>query len=199
MAVDYFLKIDGIQGESADDKHKNDIELQSWSWGAQNVGTFAAGGGGGAGKVNVGDFVVMKYIDKASPKLIEACTTGKHISSATLYCRKAGGTQQEYLKITLTDVLVSNYETHGAMAGRRQHSPASTRTMTGTTTTTTSSSSPAAAPGAAAPGSGGVPVPLEQFSLNFSKIEYEYKEQDSKGGLKGPVKTVWDVKANKAS
>ncbi len=184
MAVDYFLKIDGIQGESADDKHKNEIELHSWSWGASNVGTSSSGGGGGAGKVNVGDFMLMKNTDKSSPKLIEACTTGKHISSVVLVCRKQGGSQQEYLKITLTDVLVAGYDTHGGiLTGRRQHGAVN---------------SPArgATPGVATQAP---PVPMEQFSLNFSKIEYEYKEQDSQGNLKGPVKTVWDVKANKPS
>jgi type VI secretion system secreted protein Hcp len=188
MAVDYFLKLDGIQGESQDDKHKNEIELHSWSWGASNMGTSASGGGGGAGKVSVSDFMVLKYIDKASPKLLEACTTGKPISSAVLYCRKQGGSQQEYLKITLTDVLVSGYDTQtGQSAGRRNHGANITTSRSNTQHNV--ANEPQWVP----------PVPMEQFSLNFSKIECEYKEQDNKGGLKGPVKTVWDVKANKAS
>ena len=50
-AVDYFLKIDNIPGESEDDKHKSEIQLESWRIGATQSGTFASGGGGGAGKV----------------------------------------------------------------------------------------------------------------------------------------------------
>ncbi len=120
MAADYFLKIDGIPGESADDKHKNEIEIESFSWGAANQGTSSSGGGGGAGKVKMGDFAITKYIDKSSPKLIEACTTGKHISSAILVCRKQGGSQQEYMKVTLTDILVSGYSTGGGLCRERR-------------------------------------------------------------------------------
>ena len=183
MAVDFFLKIDGIQGESQDDKHKDEIEIDSFSWGATNQGTSAAGGGGGAGKVNIGDFVVVKHVDKSSPKIVEACHAGKHISSAILVCRKQGGGQQEYLKITLTDVLVSGYDTlSGMVTGRRQHEPV--RTQSGAVAT-------------AATGALAVPIPMERLSLNFGKIEYEYREQDSKGNLAGPVKTGWNVKQNK--
>jgi type VI secretion system secreted protein Hcp len=186
-SADYFLKIDGIPGESQDDKHKGEIELDSFSWGASNVATSASGGGGGAGKVKFDDFVIWKPIDVSSPKLIEACTTGKHISSAVLYVRKQGGTQQEYVKVTLTDVLVSNYDLgSGALVGRRQHSALSASSRSNTQHNV-ALDDPAS------------PVPMEEISLNFSKIEYEYREQDNKGGLKGPVKTVWDVKANKAS
>lgn len=189
MAVDYFLKIDGIQGESQDDKHKNEIELMSFSWGAANTGTSASGGGGGAGKVSIQDFVVMKHVDKASPKLLEACNTGKHISSVVLCARKQGGTQEEYLKITLTDVLVSGYDTQtGAYAGRRQHGAISTSSRSNTQHNV-AMNEPHWVP----------PVPAEEIKLNFGKIEYEYREQDSKGGMKGPIKMTWNVKANKAS
>lgn len=113
-AVDYFLKVDGIQGESQDDKHKNEIQLESWSFGAAQSGSFAQGGGGGAGKVNMQDFHFVKRIDKAGPLLLKACATGQHIKTAILTCRKAGGSQQEYMKATLSDVLVSSYHTSGS-------------------------------------------------------------------------------------
>ena len=106
-AVDYFLKIDGIDGESADSKHKGEINLQSWSWSEHQSGAHAAGGGGGAGKVSMADFHFTMHVNKASPKLMLACATGEHIKKATLVCRKAGKEQQEYLKITFDDVLVS--------------------------------------------------------------------------------------------
>ena len=113
-AVDYFLKIDGIKGESKDDKHKDEIHLESWSFGANNTGTYSSGGGGGAGKVTMQDFNFTKRIDASGPKLFLACAQGEHIKSALLTCRKAGKDQQEYLKITFSDVLVSNYNTSGS-------------------------------------------------------------------------------------
>ena len=97
-AVDFFLKLDGIDGESVDDKHKGEIEITSWSWGV-NQTSHAGGGGGGAGKSVPLDFTFGHRIDKASPKLMLACATGQHIKQATLTCRKAGGQQQEYIKI----------------------------------------------------------------------------------------------------
>ena len=115
--VDYFLKIDGIDGESTDSKHKGEIELESWSWGATNAGSHGSGGGGGAGKVAMQDFhFVMKH-NKASPKLMLACATGEHFKKVTLTVRKAGKDQQEYFKVTLSDVLVSSYQTGGSGHG----------------------------------------------------------------------------------
>src|SRR5436309_5810071 len=100
--VDYFLKIKGIDGESHDSKHKGEIDLESWSWGETQTGSHGGGGGGGAGKVAVQDFHFVMKMNKASPKLMLACATGEHIGEALLACRKAGGTQQEYLHIKFT-------------------------------------------------------------------------------------------------
>jgi type VI secretion system secreted protein Hcp len=113
-AVDYFLKVDGIDGESTDDKHKNEIDLESWSWGETNAGTSRAGGGGGAGKVVMQDFHFVMKVNKATPKLMLACATGQHIKEAKLVCRKAGGDQQEYMTIKFSDLLVSSYQTGGS-------------------------------------------------------------------------------------
>src|SRR5437660_875330 len=106
-AVDYFLKIEGIEGESADAKHKAEIQVLSFSFGANQAGTHAFGGGGGAGKVQMQDFHFMMNVNKATPKLMLACASGEHIKSAILVCRKAGKEQQEYLKVTFTDLLIS--------------------------------------------------------------------------------------------
>jgi type VI secretion system secreted protein Hcp len=114
MAVDYFLKIDGIPGESTDNKHKNEIDILSWSWGESNSGSHAYGGGGGAGKVALNDFSFTMNVNKASPKLFLSCANGSHIKEALLICRKAGKEQQEYLKIKFTDLLVSSYQTGGS-------------------------------------------------------------------------------------
>lgn len=160
MAVDYFLKIDGIDGESADSKHKSEIDLESWSWGEAQQGTGSFGGGGGAGKVSMQDFHFVMKVNKASPKLLLACASGQHIKTGVLTCRKAGKDQQEYLKITMSDLLVASFQTGGSAAA--------------------------------------TDIPLDQISLNFSKIEYEYKAQKADGTLDGAIKAGWDVKANKA-
>jgi len=112
--VDYFLKLDGVEGESTDEKHAKEIELESWSFGATNAGSFSSGGGGGTGKVQMNDFHIVKKTDKASAKLFTACCVGEHLKTATLVCRKAGKEQQEFLTIILTSVLVSSYQTGGS-------------------------------------------------------------------------------------
>ena len=118
-ASDYFLKIDGVDGESKDDKHKGEIDIMSWSFGASQSGSMAGGGGGGAGKVVMNDFTFEKSIDKSTPKLFEALATGKHMKEVKLTMRKAGGDQQEYLTITFTDVLISSYSTGGSSSADR--------------------------------------------------------------------------------
>jgi type VI secretion system secreted protein Hcp len=117
-AFDYFLKIDGIQGESVDAKHKGEIDVLSWSWGETQETTAPHGGGGGAGvgKVAMTDLHVSARISKASPKLLLACAAGTHIKDAVLSGRKAGKGQQEFLTFSLSDVLVSGYQTGGATA-----------------------------------------------------------------------------------
>jgi type VI secretion system secreted protein Hcp len=113
-AVDYFLKIDGIQGESRDDRHKDEIDIESFSWGETQSGTLAVGGGGGSGKVSMQDFHFAMPVNKASPALFLACAQGDHIKNAILTCRKAGKDQQEFLKVTMNDVLVSSFQIGGA-------------------------------------------------------------------------------------
>ena len=113
-AVDYFLKIDPIKGESQDDKHKDEIQLESWSWGVTNAGTGEAGGGSGAGRSALQDVSFTAKMGKHSPKLFLACATGQLIDKGVLTCRKAGKDAQEYLKITLNKVFVSSYQTGGS-------------------------------------------------------------------------------------
>jgi type VI secretion system secreted protein Hcp len=154
--VDYFLKIDGVEGESTDERHKGEIEILSFSWGETQTGTMTRGGGGGAGKVSMQDFHFTMAMNKASPMLFLKCATGEHIKQAVLTARKAGGDQQEYLKVTLTDVLITSYQTNGS--GDQ---------------------------------------PIDSISLNFAKIEFEYKPQKPDGTLDAPVKAGYDLKANK--
>ena len=117
MAVDLFLKIDGIAGESVDKAHKDEIELESFSWGETNEGAGPGGGGGGAGKVQIQDLHFVARVNKASPTLMLACATGKHLKQAVLTARKAGKGQQEFLIFKFSDLLVSSYQLGGSAHG----------------------------------------------------------------------------------
>lgn len=114
MAVDMFLKIGDIKGESSDAKHKEEIDVLAWSWGLSQSGSMHSGGGGGGGKASVQDLSFTKWVDKASPNLMKFCCSGKHFPSATLVVRKAGDKPLEYLKVTMEDVLISSVSTGGS-------------------------------------------------------------------------------------
>ena len=108
MASDIFAKIGDIKGESLDDKHKDEIEVLSWSWGVTNAAPpDGGGGGGGAGKASFHDLSFTHEIDKASPVLMKGCATGQHLKEATITRRKAGKGQQEFLIIKMNDVLIT--------------------------------------------------------------------------------------------
>jgi type VI secretion system secreted protein Hcp len=113
MAVDIFLKLDGVKGESRDKAHSNEIDILVWSWSMSQSGTTHMGGGGGGGKVAVGDLHFTHYIDNASPTLTKFCCNGKHISKGTLVVRKAGEKPLEYLKIDLEEIIVTSISTGG--------------------------------------------------------------------------------------
>jgi type VI secretion system secreted protein Hcp len=115
--VDWFLKLDKIQGESTDDRHKGEIEVMSWSWGVSQATSAGPGGGPRASKPCVADFAFTKLIDKSTPQLIGNAATGLHIANGILIGRKAGKEQQEFLKIELKDVLVSSFQTGGSGGG----------------------------------------------------------------------------------
>lgn len=182
--ADYFLKIDGVDGESTDSKHKGEIEIESFSWGATNNASAAhsGGGGGGAGKVSVQDFhFVMRY-NKASPKLFLGATSGKHFAKAVLTVRKAGKEQTDFLKWTLSDCLVSSYQTGAtsvavpeSVAGAEEPSPevAAVRNTS--------------------------PVPVDEFSFDFAKLEVSFQTQNADGGLGSPETAGWDFKSQKST
>jgi type VI secretion system secreted protein Hcp len=114
MALDMFLKMTEIGGESVDRTHKGEVDILAWSWGASQSGTTHTSTGGGAGKVNVQDISVTKWIDKSSPVLLMHVCTGKHIPECLLTVRKAGDKPLEYLKITLTDCIITSLSTGGS-------------------------------------------------------------------------------------
>ena len=107
MAQDIFLKLDGIEGESQDAKHKDEIEVLNWNWRMSQSAAMHAGSGGGAGKAEIGDLQFEHRLDRASPNLMRMCLTGKHIAKAALTVRKAGGDPLDYLKLTMDDVLIT--------------------------------------------------------------------------------------------
>ncbi len=157
-AVDYYLKIKGIDGESQSKGHENEIDVESFSWGETQSGGHAYGGGGGAGKVVMQDFHFTMRVNKASPKLLLMCASGEHIPEAVLTCRKAGGTQQPFFTIKMLDLLVSSYQVGGS--------------------------------------GGSDIVPMDQISLNYSKIEIGYKMQKADGTVVASGEAKWDLKKN---
>ena len=113
MAVDVFLKIGDVKGESKDSKHVGEIDVLSWSWGVSNSGT-PLGGGRGAGKANFNDLSFMHAVDKASPVLMKACAMGDHFPDATLVSRKAGKGHQEYLIVKMKEVFITSVQPSGS-------------------------------------------------------------------------------------
>jgi len=190
MAFDAFLKLDGIKGESLDSKHKGEIDILSFAFGAAQTGTQASGGGGGAGKVQIFDMNFVKKVDASSPLLFLNCASGTHIKEANLTVRKAGGQQLEYLKIKLTDVLVSSVKPHG-QAEQNEGKVAAGLGAAGLGPRYGVDNSPGAIH------SYGDEIPLEDLSLNFAKIEYAYQPQGHDGRAQGgPILAGWDVKGN---
>ena len=108
--ADYFLKVDGIPGESVDAKHKDEIDVLAFSWGVSQAGGVSSGGGDASGKAAFDDLLVVARMSKASPLLWLAGASGTHIKTAVLTCRRGGKSAHEFLTITLSDVVVTSYE-----------------------------------------------------------------------------------------
>ncbi|MGV3346081.1 Hcp family type VI secretion system effector [Enterobacteriaceae bacterium LUAb1] len=115
MSQDMFIKIDGIEGESLDAVHKNEIQVLKWKWDVSQHSNMHSGSGGGSGKATVSDFVFEHYTDKASPNLLNHCLTGKHIKNIQFVVRKAGGDPLEYLIIKFTDVIITRVDMTGSV------------------------------------------------------------------------------------
>jgi type VI secretion system secreted protein Hcp len=114
MAIDMFLKLDGVTGEAKDKVHGKEIDVLSWSWGMTNEGSAHSGGDAGSGKVNVQDVSVTKFIDSSSPQLMLACCKGAHFANALITVRKAGEKPLEYVKVKMERVFISNVSTGGS-------------------------------------------------------------------------------------
>jgi type VI secretion system secreted protein Hcp len=113
MATDMFLRVDSIEGESQAQGHKGEIQLLGWSWAVHQTGTSGSGGGSGTGKAEHHDIEIRKVADRASPVLYQMCVSGKHIDSADLTVRKAGGDALEYLVIHLEHLIITSFELGG--------------------------------------------------------------------------------------
>jgi type VI secretion system secreted protein Hcp len=110
MAVDYYLKLDGVKGEAADKNHKDEIQVLSFSWGGSQVSSVSGTGGSGAGKVDLSDFTIMTYFDKGTPTLFKSLCAGTHIKTGTLTAIKSGGDGKPYLTLDLTELFVSSLQ-----------------------------------------------------------------------------------------
>lgn len=159
MAFDMFLKIDGIKGESRDEKHRDWIEIESFSWGVSQSGSFA-GGTPTAGKVSLQDFTITKKLDKSSPLLMKTCATGKALPAVQINMARNKNDKQVYMEYQLTDCLVSSYSPSGASSSD--------------------------------------PVPTEQISFIFIKVEMRYREIDpSSNEVVGEVKESYSASRNR--
>ncbi|MCE8018504.1 type VI secretion system tube protein Hcp [Halomonas sp. MCCC 1A11036] len=171
MAFDAYLKIDGIPGESLDANHTDWIELLSFDFGASQAtsATASSAGGASAERVNLSEFSVRKFIDKASPKLFEACCRGQHIKEVTLQVHRAGGEQVRYLEVKMEEVIVSSTEMEGM----------SSLSQSGTEQDAHD-------------------LPSEEIKFNFARIKVTYtqqKRQDGQGG--GNIAGGWDRTRNR--
>lgn len=119
MAMDMFIRIDNLKGESVDRQHGGEIDVLAWRWGVSNSGSAHVGGGAGSGKADVHDLSFTKYVDKSTPDLLLAACNGRHWDQATLVVRKSGETPLEYLKVTMTEVLVSSLLAGGTEGDER--------------------------------------------------------------------------------
>ncbi|MDQ1424349.1 MAG: type secretion system secreted protein Hcp [Acidimicrobiaceae bacterium] len=157
MATDTFLKTGDIKGDSIDSRHVGEIEVLSWSWGVTQTGS-TVGSGGGKHRVHFNDFSFTHHVDRASPHLMTACATGEHLKEAILTVRKAGKGQQEFLVVTMSDVIVTSV----LPAGRD-----------------------------------GEDALFEQASLQFAKVDLEYKPQKPDGSLDAGIHFKFNIKGNK--
>jgi type VI secretion system secreted protein Hcp len=114
MAVDFFLTLDGIKGESVDDKHKDWIQVLSFSWGASQVTSVAGTGGSGAGKADLANLSIMKFLDKSTTPLFKALTTGTHIKTGSMEAVKSGGNGKPFLKVDFKELFVTSIQLSGS-------------------------------------------------------------------------------------
>jgi len=104
-AVDMFLQLDGIPGDSRDAQFQGATDVLAYSWGVSNTG---------AGRPSFQDLSLTKYIDATSPVLLQRAASGERIPSARLSVRKAGERPFVYTRLCLTDVTVKSISSGGS-------------------------------------------------------------------------------------
>jgi type VI secretion system secreted protein Hcp len=155
MAEDIFMKIDGIPGDTTDKSHPNEIKVSTWSWGSTSTYTYNSGS---SGHVDIQDLHFTAKTSKASPLLFLGCATGTHAATAELTVRKPGSTPIEFLKVSMTDVLIDSYQVVGSETDD---------------------------------------VPVDQVSLQFTKVQYKYTPQNQDGTPGTPIVGGWDRASSK--
>jgi type VI secretion system secreted protein Hcp len=158
--VENFLKIEGIAGESQDVVHKGEIDVENWTFGGMMAGIDVSSKTPASARAQIQPFQFTMKVNRASALLFQFMATGQHIQKATLTCRKAGKAQNEFLKVTFSDVMVSGLKSTGTSAADN--------------------------------------LPIDQVSLNFARIEIEYREMRPDGTAGNPVKSVYDLRTGKA-
>lgn len=155
MSTNMFIRIGDIKGESHDNRHEDEIEVVSWTWGLTNSATGSQGGRGGSGRAAVRDLAFTHAIDRASPSLMLACATAQRFPDARLTVRRPDATTtDEFLVITLQDVRVTSVDASATEAV------------------------------------GGL---VEQVTLAFTQVDYEYRRQLPDGSLDTGVHFRWDL------
>lgn len=117
-AWQYFAFVDAIPGDATDRAHQGWIVADTFSFGGTQAGTFAYGGGGGAGKAAIQNLTFTHHVDVASPKLFGAMTTGVHLKEARFDAQPAGGAPE--VRVRLTDVIVTSVQVDGAGSRARE-------------------------------------------------------------------------------
>jgi type VI secretion system secreted protein Hcp len=114
MAVDFFLKLANIDGESKDANHTNEITVMSFSWGASQTTSVSGSGGSGAGKASLADLSIMKNYDAASAPMYKALLLGTHIATGVLTAVKSGAGGSPFLTISLGELFVTSVQISGS-------------------------------------------------------------------------------------
>lgn len=175
MALDAFIQIEGIEGESTDDKHKNWIEVDAYYLGCKQAssGKVSTGGSMTASRAELKPFIFTHVIDKATPKLQEACAKGSNLKKVTFdVCRATPGGETVFFEVTMVNATVTRSELSGSA----------------TNTSVGDSILPS-----------GTDLPTEEVELLPMKITWKYTETKKDGSKGGSIEANWDQSLNKGA
>jgi len=116
MAENMWIKMDGCKGEATDGDHKDEIDIESYSWGMTHP-IDPGGTGQSAGESTASQLTVTKTVDKATPNLMKFCMNAKSFPEVLLTCRKRGEKPIEYLKVTMKNAVVGSVQYSGSGDG----------------------------------------------------------------------------------